>query len=227
MCLGLLAACVAVSVPARAWEIDGGGAAWSVQDADEAWKGHGTGNGNGNGRRHDNGTDSIWLNDGNGTGELYGLTIHIFKERRQMLLKQGDHVLRTFGVRLGRQPVGTKEYRGDNRTPEGQYYVSEKKASSRFHRFLGISYPNRDDADRAFSQRLISANEWADIFVANVRRSVPPSSTLLGGRVGIHGLGGRQRSLFDWTEGCIAIGDAEIEYLYEVVPVGTPVIITN
>jgi hypothetical protein len=155
------------------------------------------------------------------------LTIHVFKARHEMLLKQGETVLRTFAIALGRKADGPKQFRGDNRTPEGRYYVCEKRPQSRFRRFLGISYPNRFDADRAFAERMITAEEWADIFFANLRGAVPPSTTPLGGRVGIHGLGGRPPVPMDWTEGCIAVSDADIDYLYDLVPVGTPVVTTD
>lgn len=155
-----------------------------------------------------------------------GMSLRIFKQRREMVLVDNRQLVRKFTVALGRAPVGTKLVRGDNRTPEGRYYVCEKNANSRFHRFLGLSYPNRDDADRAFARRLISANEWGEIFFANLQRATPPWSTALGGRVGIHGQSGRDMST-DWTEGCIAVTDADIDYLYATVPVGTPVIISD
>jgi lipoprotein-anchoring transpeptidase ErfK/SrfK len=200
----------------QAWSIDGGGQAWEVNSGREAWRGHGNGRGTADG---DTSIGADW--------NVYDLSIHVLKQQRQLVLRQGDQVVQTFPVVLGRQPVGAKEYRGDNRTPEGTYYIAEKRANSRFHRFLGISYPNREDAERGFAQRLINANEWADIFFANLRKLMPPASTLLGGRVGIHGHAGRKELAYDWTEGCIAVTDPAIEYLYELVPVGTPVYISN
>lgn len=155
-----------------------------------------------------------------------GMSLRIFKRRHEMVLVDNKQLVRKFTVALGRAPVGAKLVRGDNRTPEGRYYVCEKNANSRFHRFLGLSYPNREDADRGFARRLISADQWGDIFFANLQRTVPPWSTPLGGRVGIHGQSGRDMSL-DWTEGCIAVSDADIDYLYATVPVGTPVIISD
>jgi murein L,D-transpeptidase YafK len=158
-------------------------------------------------------------------GSQGGLTIHVHKARHELVLQEGDHVLRSFQVALGRDYTASKLYRGDGRTPQGRYYICEKRPNSRFRRFLGISYPNIDDAERAYAERLISADEWADIFFANLQQTIPPWSTALGGRVGIHGYGGRQELPIDWTEGCIALHDADIDYLYDVVPLGTPVII--
>ncbi len=160
-----------------------------------------------------------------GAGSQDELTIHVRKTRHEMRLQEGDRVLRTFQIALGKQPTAGKVLRGDGRTPEGRYYVCEKRPRSRFRRFLGISYPNVDDAEKAYAERLISADEWADIFFANLRQTVPPWSTALGGRVGIHGYGGREELPVDWTQGCIAVSDADIDYLYDVVPLGTPVVI--
>lgn len=158
-------------------------------------------------------------------GDGEALTLHVYKARHEMRLFNGDHVVRKFNVALGKDPMSTKLQRGDGRTPEGRYYICEKRANSKFRRFLGISYPNVDDAEKGFAERIITADEWADIFFANLRQTVPPWSTALGGRVGIHGYGGRAAIPVDWTEGCIAVSDADIDYLYDRVPLGTPVII--
>ena len=155
------------------------------------------------------------------------LTIYVHKRSHEMRLQDGEQVLRRFDVQLGTNPNGTKLVRGDNRTPEGRYYVCAKRPQSKFRRFLGISYPNVDDADRALAQQLIDANLWADIFFAHVRNQTPPWSTVMGGWVGIHGYGGRKPVPFDWTKGCIAVSDADIDYLYDRVPLGTPVVISD
>ena len=152
------------------------------------------------------------------------LTIYVHKLSHEMRLQDGEHLLRRFDIQLGTKP-GTKLLRGDNRTPEGRYYVCEKRPQSKFRRFIGISYPNVEDADRALAQQLIDANLWADIFVAQVRNQTPPWSTVMGGWVGIHGYGGLEPVPFDWTKGCIAVRDADIDYLYDRVPLGTPVVI--
>jgi hypothetical protein len=156
-----------------------------------------------------------------------GLTIYVHKTTRELWLQDGERIVRKFRIVLGTDPNGEKLYRGDGRTPEGTYYVGEKRPNSRFRRFLGISYPNIEDAERAFQGKLISADEWADIFFANLNNVMPPANTVLGGRVGIHGYGGRPELPIDWTEGCIALGDKDIDYLYDAVPLGTPVIITD
>jgi murein L,D-transpeptidase YafK len=153
--------------------------------------------------------------------------IHVWKARHEMWLQEGEHIVRTFEVSLGTNPIAAKLLRGDNRTPEGRYYICEKRPQSRFRHFLGISYPNIDDAERAFTAQLISADEWAAIFFANLRQTTPPWQTAMGGHVGIHGYGGHAPVPADWTEGCIAVSDADIDYLYDRVPLGTRVIISD
>lgn len=162
-----------------------------------------------------------------GVADQGGLVIRVWKARHMLWLQQGNRIIKKFPVALGRDPLAGKIRQGDGLTPEGRYYISEKKADSPFHRFLGLSYPNINDAERAYAAHLISADEWADIFYANLEQTTPPWATPLGGRVGIHGYGDRPYAVVDWTEGCIAVSNGAIDYLYDHVPVGTPVIISN
>jgi murein L,D-transpeptidase YafK len=149
--------------------------------------------------------------------------LQVWKQKHEMWLEQKGMVTRKFRVALGPQSSATKQYRGDGRTPVGTYYVVEKRPKSPFRHFLGINYPNIDDAERGFAEHLITADQWADILFATLRGEPPPSRTALGGRVGIHGYGGRPEAAIDWTQGCIAVSDADIDYLYPLVPIGTPV----
>ena len=151
--------------------------------------------------------------------------IEIWKSRHALELRDGSLMVRRFEVALGIVPKAPKRMRGDLRTPVGRYYVTEKRPSPRFHRFMGISYPNITDAERGYRERLIDAQQWGDIFFANLRGEMPTWRTPLGGLVGIHGWGARPPLKVDWTEGCIAVGNDEIEFLYDRVPVGTPVLI--
>lgn len=157
-----------------------------------------------------------------------GLRILVWKSQRQIWVTRGNAVIRRYPVSLGKAPKGAKETRGDGRTPVGVYYVYEKRPTSKYHRFLALNYPAIQDAERALRAGLITADTWADIWIANTRRQKPPWNTPLGGFVGIHGTGGQGRQaqlrrLLDWTEGCIALSDQDVEELYEITPVGTPV----
>jgi murein L,D-transpeptidase YafK len=153
--------------------------------------------------------------------------IEVWKTQRQLELRQGDAVIGRFQIVLGTQPRLGKEMQGDGRTPVGRYYISGKKSDSRFHRFLAIRYPNAEDAERAYDHHLIGPADWANIFFADLRGDEPPASTRLGGRVGIHGFGNRPYLPVDWTEGCIAVSNGDIEVIYDRAPVGTPVIINE
>lgn len=114
--------------------------------------------------------------------------------------------MKTFKVALGRQPVGAKDREGDHKTPEGTYSVDRKVPNSRFHLALHLSYPSTSDRDHA------------------KHLGVSP-----GGDVEIHGLPaafaylGAAHRRFDWTDGCIALTNAEIEEIYPLVALGTPV----
>lgn len=132
--------------------------------------------------------------------------IVIEKSAHTMTLMSKGNVLKTYHVALSTVPVGQKERAGDHKVPEGKYTIDEKKPQSRFHLALHVSYPNA--ADRARAKGL----------------GVDP-----GGEIEIHGLekkyawlGSLQRE-HDWTDGCIAVTDAEIEEIYPLVAVGTAV----
>jgi murein L,D-transpeptidase YafK len=129
--------------------------------------------------------------------------IVVDKGDRRMRLYHHDEVLRTFRIGLGFAPIGHKQFEGDGKTPEGLYRIDRRNPNSRFHLSLGISYPN--EQDRAFAQAQ-GRNPGGDIF--------------------IHGRGPRhQRSRGDWTEGCIAVTDREMEDIYAMVRDGTPILI--
>jgi murein L,D-transpeptidase YafK len=132
--------------------------------------------------------------------------IVIVKSRRTMTLLSGDKVLKTYKVALGTVPVGPKRAEGDHKTPEGEYIIDAKNPWSQFHLSLHISYPSAADQQRA--RKL------------NVRP---------GGAIMIHGLArpfaylGPLHRQTDWTDGCVAVTNAEIEEIWKLVPVGTRV----
>lgn len=153
-----------------------------------------------------------------------GWIVEIWKSEHRMEVRDGNGLVREFEIALGRVPVGSKKIQGDKRTPEGRYEITHKHTSARFHRFLGLNYPNIEDADRGYADGLISAGEWAELFVAVAGGRTPPPETLLGGGIGIHGYGPRPYiPVIDWTDGCIAVSNEEAEYLFGVLPLGTPV----
>jgi murein L,D-transpeptidase YafK len=131
-------------------------------------------------------------------------------------------------VALGRAPEGAKRAAGDQRTPEGDYRVVGPARRSRFHRFLPIDYPSRADAERAFAEGRLSRRDHDRILAAHQRGIPPPDDTPLGGHIGFHGEGARWRGesrTLDWTEGCIALSDSDLDFVIARSGVGTVVTI--
>lgn len=132
--------------------------------------------------------------------------IIILKSARQMTLLSAGKILKTYRVALGSSPVGPKQVEGDHKTPEGNYVIDAKNAHSQFHLSLHISYPSAADQQRARSM-----------------------GTRPGGAIMIHGLAppfaylGPLHRQTDWTDGCVAVTNAEIEEIWKLVPVGTKV----
>ncbi len=147
--------------------------------------------------------------------------IEIRKSERILNVYDGEQMVRTYGIGLGSQPAGGKEREGDGKTPEGEFHVFVRNPSSKFHLSLGISYPAPEDGKRGFDKGMISRSELEEILKAAEDRSMPPQKTALGGEIYIHGNG----SGIDWTQGCIALDDNEMEELFEMIPVGTQVLI--
>ncbi len=143
----------------------------------------------------------------------------VVKHQRLLHLFDGGQLVRTYPVGLGRRPIGQKIHRNDNRTPVGTFYICSRNRHSRFHRFLGISYPNEDAAKRGVEQGWISAGQAHALRSALEGRRRPTWDTALGGGIGLHGGGADS----DWTAGCIALANDGIEELYAVVDIGTPV----
>lgn len=128
--------------------------------------------------------------------------------RRLILLGHGGKVLRNYeGIQLGDAPVGHKQFEGDERTPEGRYVIDYGNPDSAYHLSLHISYPNAQD--RAFAESQ-GRSPGGDIFIHGQPNTFP---------VG--------RMAGDWTDGCIALSNDEIEELWSLVGDGTPVEIAN
>ena len=130
--------------------------------------------------------------------------IVVNKSARQMLFFSGNSIIKAYNVGLGNEPLGHKQFEGDGKTPEGLYYIDRRNPDSAYHLSVGISYPSQHDALRA---ELVGLKPGGDIF--------------------IHGRGpeGRAANLTDWTAGCIAVDDDEIEEIYAMLRPGVPIVI--
>ncbi len=141
--------------------------------------------------------------------------VMIVKHDGRLTVMRGRDVLRSFAVVLGRNPAD-KQREGDCATPEGEFYVCYRNPSSRYHRFLGLSYPNAEDAARGLREGLISQVEHDAICAAIAGGMCPPWDTALGGEVGLHGPGPN----VTWTHGCVAMSVEQIEWLDGVLALG-------
>lgn len=145
--------------------------------------------------------------------------IEISKSKREMVLYSSGKPVRVYRIGLGSNPKDDKRVQGDGCTPEGEFYVCSKNPRSSYYLSLGLSYPNKEDADRGFRDRVITKAQRDQIARAISRRSCPPWNTRLGGEVFIHGNG----SSSDWTLGCVALDNENMKELFNVIERGTPV----
>ena len=133
-------------------------------------------------------------------------------------------VLRTYeGIAIGRGGVTTAKVLGDQKTPLGTYRIRRIKTDSQFHLFFGFDYPNMEQATAALQAHRISADDWRVINMAHQQGREPPADTPLGGYLGIHGIGSgdpRIHEDFNWTEGCIAVTNEQLEELAPSVYAG-------
>ena len=127
-------------------------------------------------------------------------SVQVHKADRKLYLLHNDKVLKSYDVALGFEPLGYKQFEGDGKTPEGAYFITHRNPNSEYHLSLGISYPNA--ADIAFAETA----------------GKPP-----GGDIFIHGAPRKEISRRDWTAGCIAISDKQIEVVYSMINPGTPI----
>lgn len=127
------------------------------------------------------------------------------KERTLTLMSHGK-ALKTYKVALGGTPVGYKERQGDGKTPEGIYVLDYRNVHSQFYKSLHVSYPNVQDRAHA---RKLGVSPGGDIFV----HGLPKEYAWVGAEHRLH----------DWTNGCIAVTNEEIDEIWRAVPDGTPI----
>jgi hypothetical protein len=134
-------------------------------------------------------------------------------------LFSGDKLIKSYKIALGQNPVGHKTRKGDGRTPEGQYRLCSRLERSRFHIFLGLNYPSVRDAEQGLKRGAITKKDFTRIAEAERKRQMPPWDTPLSGAIGLHGGGAKS----DWTLGCIAFDNQDIEELLTATRHWTPV----
>jgi len=152
-------------------------------------------------------------------GALYGLSVAqtaanplradrvvvLKKERTLQLFNQGK-MIKTYNVAVGGDPVGPKRRQGDHKTPEGNYVLDSRNPHSQFYKSIHISYPNAGDRAAA---RLKGVSPGGDVFVHGLPKG--------------YGWVGASHRLKDWTDGCVAVTNQEIDEIWRAVPDGTPI----
>jgi len=148
-------------------------------------------------------------------------------KKKTVDVRQGRQRLARFKkISLGKNGAGYKQERGDNVTPIGKYKITHINKKSRFKFFFGLNYPALFDADRGISRGRINYTQYLAIQQAHSRGAVPPQTTPLGGAIGIHGVGSGNALVqgeFDWTQGCIALSNKQIEQLERWIYIGMQV----
>ena len=132
--------------------------------------------------------------------------IEVYKSKRKMLVYSEGKLLKTYTISLGRNPVGHKEVEGDFKTPEGIYEINAKNPNSGYHKNLGVSYPNEEDSAHAKS---LEKSPGGDIKIHGIRNG--------------SGFISKFQRWKDWTAGCIAVTNEEVDELYESVKIGAKI----
>lgn len=150
---------------------------------------------------------------------------HVLK----VMAGQGGRPVEVFDhIAIGRRGAGYDKRRGDDKTPLGSYRIGWVNNKSRFGSFFGFNFPNHDNAKRAYDKGMIDSFTYRRLLSFQPEVEVPPQDTPLGGQIGIHGIG--QGSLevhrnFDWTHGCIALTNEQLDRLRQWIKKGTLVVI--
>lgn len=160
------------------------------------------------------------------------LVLVINKSTHTLTLFKEGRAIKKYACVFGVNPDGDKLQQGDNRTPEGTFYITDKEKLDNHpylgRAWLGLSYPAESHAERALNQSLISPEQYQAILDANQTGELPPQNTSMGGWIGIHG--GREdltTEKINWTEGCIAMLDSDLEELYSIIKPGIKVVIVS
>jgi LysM repeat protein len=156
-------------------------------------------------------------------------SIFVDKSEHVLSVYWGSTFLKSYHVELGSGGLAAKQKLGDYKTPEGKYYITEKLVYNPADEYLGtrwmrLSYPNIQDADRGLQQGIINQQTHDAIVDAINNKLMPPQDTALGGAVGVHG-GSTAAFGSDWTWGCVGLKSSDVEDFYQYVRVGTPVVI--
>lgn len=148
---------------------------------------------------------------------------------RTLSVYNAGEILREFkNISIGRGGAASERFKGDGKTPLGTFHIMWLNMKSHYHIFLGLDYPNLDHATQAYRKKQLKSEEFKSIQDAMETNTIPPQDTPLGGYIGIHGIGEvnpKFQGKLNWTDGCIALTNEQVEQLVQMVQVGTEVII--
>lgn len=146
-----------------------------------------------------------------------GIWIDVDTTEHTLSVMQGDTVQAVFkNVAIGRYGTTWSKMTRDDKTPLGRFRIGWVNEKSRYYRFYGLNYPNLDTAKRALDENRINEETWLSILEAKSRGRAPPQNTPLGGHIGIHGIGRGDQEIhhqYNWTNGCIALTNEQIDQL--------------
>jgi hypothetical protein len=159
-----------------------------------------------------------------------GFNIFIDISKRNLCFKYKEEIIKEYTIGAGKKTdEGFKEIEGDKKTPIGEFFICEKTEYYPSKKYIGsrwmmLSYPNNEAADKGRDKSLISQEVFNEIRESISNKKTPPQNTKLGNYIGIHG-GARPEYPRDWTAGCIGMYDQDVEEIYEYLKVGSRVVI--
>lgn len=146
-----------------------------------------------------------------------GIWIDVDTSAHTLSVMQGNAIQTVFkNVAIGRYGTTWSKMTKDDKTPLGRFRVGWVNEKSRYYRFFGLNYPNLDTAKRALDENRITEETWLSILEAKIMGKTPPQNTPLGGHIGIHGIGRGDQEIhhqYNWTNGCIALTNEQIDQL--------------
>ena len=161
----------------------------------------------------DDGSDEVWL--------------LVDTKKLQLEIKRGNKTVSVFeNIAIGQQGAGFKHRIGDDITPVGSYKIGWINNKSHFHRFYGFTYPSVENAHEALLSGLLSKKSHTAIIKAHKNNQTPPQNTKIGGQIGIHGLGSADpyiHKTMNWTHGCVALTNEQVDRLAPWIKKGTRV----
>ncbi len=153
--------------------------------------------------------NSVWADN--------GVWIDVDTTEHTLSVMQGDTIQAVFkNVAIGRYGTTWSKMTRDDKTPLGKFRVGWINEKSRYYRFFGLNYPNLDIAKRALDENRITEETWLSILRAKIMGKTPPQDTPLGGHIGIHGIGRGDQDIhhnYNWTNGCVALTNEQIDQL--------------